>query len=35
MEDIFIQTEEHRAILETVKNIVDDSILPWATEVDA
>ena len=35
MEDIFIQTEEQRAILETVKKFVDDSILPRAAELDA
>ena len=35
MEEIFIQTEEQRAILETVKKFVDDSILPRAAELDA
>ncbi len=35
MEEIFIQTEEQRAILETVKKFVDDSILPRSAELDA
>ena len=35
MEEIFIQTEETRPILDTVKKFVGDSFLPRAAELDA
>ncbi len=35
MEEIFIQTEDQRAILETVKRFVDEEVRPRAAELDA
>ena len=35
MHEIFIQTEEQRAILDTVSRFVDDEILPRSAELDA
>ena len=35
MHDMFIQTEEQKAILESVKKFVDDVVKPKAAELDA
>ena len=35
MEEIFIQTEEQRAILESVRRFVEDEVTPRAAELDA
>ena len=35
MEEIFIQTEEQRAIIETVRRFVEDEIVPRATDLDS
>ena len=35
MHEIFIQTEEQRAILDTVSRFVDDEIRPRSAELDA
>jgi len=35
MHDMFIETEEQRAILESVKKFVDDVVKPKSAELDA
>ncbi|MBT4589218.1 MAG: acyl-CoA dehydrogenase family protein, partial [Rhodospirillaceae bacterium] len=35
MQDIFIQTDDQRAILETVRRFVEDEVTPRSAELDA
>ena len=35
MEEIFIQTEEQRAILESVRRFVEEEVTPRSAELDA
>ena len=35
MHEIFIETEEQRAILETVRHFVDDEVRPRSADLDA